>query len=492
MLSTKFNYIWTEKGITLITFLVTLVFFTNIHPVTIISGDDWGNFSSSRSAYPEWQGFNPIKVIPETIMPYSGFIASSIIRPIFGTDFLFSISIITAIIVSSLTAILFNELFKFINKHLGIKKPTAFLSLIIVFLYIFSFLKSKPDSGSSYLLWEINITCYYHYIIPALINTAFSFYLLRINLSIENLKRKTPLYLAWIFTATYACIFSNIFHSIIIASTCTSLIMIKTKRSKNINNFLNENTFYFFVLFLWIISVFFEANGNRASGFSENNFLLQDSISRFFSILKNDSNKLYRNLLAACWLIGIVTVILSKKNNQAKTILEIVLLLLFSGAMIFSFVMLVCAKSSPSYTERPAAMWGIYMYAFIATAIVLCWVSEKHKIIISVLPIIIFILACKAAAPNTSLKESHNLNLTYDQAYKVTNSIINQVINADQKGEKNITLLVPKGDDNDNWPFPVYMGSSIYYTLKSNRIISNKITISIKPDINENIRLGIE
>ena len=46
-------------------FAVVAVFFTVIHPVTIISGDEWINLSSGRQAYPQWGGFNPIKVVPD-------------------------------------------------------------------------------------------------------------------------------------------------------------------------------------------------------------------------------------------------------------------------------------------------------------------------------------------------------------------------------------------------------------------------------------------
>lgn len=476
---------------TIFVFLATLIFFINIHPVTIISGDDWGNFSSSRSAYPEWHGFNPIKVIPETIMPYSGFIASFVIKPILGVNFLFSIAIVTAIIVSLLLSVFFNELFKFINIHLRVKKEVTVFVLAIIFLYMFSFLKSKPDNESTYLLWEINITCYYHYIIPAIINTTFSLYLLRTDLSLSELKRKKPLYVGWIFFVVYSCIFSNIFHSIIIASACISKILILTIQRKNTKNFLNYGAVYFVILSVWMLSVFFEANGERASSFSENTLLLQDSIVRFVSIVASNSNRIYRNLLIACWAIGAGVFLISKSRKDKNLLLKESILFLSLGMIVFIFVMLVCAKSSPGYTERPAAMWGIYINIFIATGLLLAWIVERNKISIYFLPIIIFILVSKAAAPNTSLREPYNLNLTYEQAYKITDNIINQVMDADQKNQKELELRVPKEADEDNWPFPIYMGQSVYDTLKSNGIISNKIKIKIKPDEGMNEELHI-
>lgn len=473
-------------------FLITLIFFVNIHPVTIISGDDWGNFSSSRSAYPEWHGFNPIKVIPETIMPYSGFIASFVIKPILGVDFLFSIAIMTAIIISSLISLLFNELFKFMNLYLKIEKKTTTFVLIIIFLYIFSFLKSKPNSESPYLLWEINITCYYHYIIPAIINTIFSLYLLRTDFSVEALRKRSSLYIGLFFLVTYSCIFSNIFHSVIIAATCFIKILFLAIQQKNVKKIFSSGLFYLAILFVWILSAIYEANGERASGFSQDTLLLQDSIIRFISIVVKDSNKVYRNLLAICWIGGILIFTISKSEKNKNSLLKNSILFLFLGSIVFAFVMLVCAKSSPGYAERPAAMWGIYINIFIATGLILAWIIEKYKIFAYFLPIIIFMLISKAAAPNTSLRESHNLNLTYEQAYKITNNIINQVADADQKNQKELSLRVPKEPDGDNWPFPIYMGQSVYDTLKSNRIISNKIKITIKPDFTINQELNID
>ncbi|HGT1135002.1 TPA: hypothetical protein ACMV1R_001848, partial [Salmonella enterica subsp. enterica] len=42
---------------------ISLYFFLVSHPTVIISGDDWGNLTSTRALYPQWGIANPIKVM---------------------------------------------------------------------------------------------------------------------------------------------------------------------------------------------------------------------------------------------------------------------------------------------------------------------------------------------------------------------------------------------------------------------------------------------
>ena len=54
-------------------------------------------------------------------------------------------------------------------------------------------------------------------------------------------------------------------------------------------------------------------------------------------------------------------------------------------------------------------------------------------------------------------------------------------------------LVVPKGDDRDNWPHPMYMGGNISRTLYRHGIITQPLKITIKPDtkMNEKYHIAI-
>lgn len=58
--------------------------------------------------------------------------------------------------------------------------------------------------------------------------------------------------------------------------------------------------------------------------------------------------------------------------------------------------------------------------------------------------------------------------------------------------KKEMVLIVPKGDNRDNWPHPKYMGGNISRTLYAHGVISQDMKITIKPDenINKKFHLG--
>ena len=83
-------------------------------------------------------------------------------------------------------------------------------------------------------------------------------------------------------------------------------------------------------------------------------------------------------------------------------------------------------------------------------------------------------------------------NIAPYKCVNVDNDLINQIVTADKNGKTEMQLVVPKGDNRDNWPHPKYMGGNISRTLYSHGIISKNIKITVKPDenMNRNYHLG--
>lgn len=455
-------------------FISSMLFFTTVHPITIISGDDWSNLSLARSAYPMWKGFNPIKVLPETLMPYSGFIASFVIKPL-GISYLFSLTLITALLLSSLLAIFFYQFYMFFTETLHSNKKTTSLIGLVFFISLFGAFKSQTNSY--YLLWEINLTCYYNYVIPALMNSAFVLYLSRTDIKEKLLSSKSCYFFSYIALISYLCIFSNIFHSLILlvfSGLTTSINIIKRKPIKN-------SYFYLAIIFIWGISAFFEINGGRASGIGSHTLFIKESIVRFALFLK-ETNKTYRLLFILAISFGfIATFFHLKYDKDYRTFLSYFWASNICCFLSWLLLIFICSKSSPDYAERPVAMWGFYIYAIIASCIAIDYFFKKFEKAIIILPILTLIILSKALTPGYSLKESHNLNLTYSRAYDITNNIIEQVKEADKIGLQEMTLRVPKTYANDNWPFPIYMGTTVSETLKADGIINKNIKITISP-----------
>lgn len=158
--------------------------FTVIHPVTITSGDEWINLSSGRQAYPQWGGFNPIKVVPEVSFPLFGNIASSVVMPL-GFTFLEAIAYLTAVLVAVLVVLFLYQFYLLMRKTAGLSTYTSSVLVIFYLLCLFGLFRTLNNNNSPYLLWEQNLTCYYHYIVPALINGTLALYVLRMSSTLK-------------------------------------------------------------------------------------------------------------------------------------------------------------------------------------------------------------------------------------------------------------------------------------------------------------------
>ncbi|QGH31064.1 hypothetical protein [Kluyvera intermedia] len=471
-------------------FIITLLFFTIIHPVTIISGDDWQNMAASRSIFPEWGGFNPIKVMPELSFPFSARVASTLIMP-FGFDFLTSVMIITAILTATILTIFLYQTYLFIVEKFDVTSFSAKAATFIFFLCFFGLFKTKDNSNSSYLLWEINITCYYHYIYPALINSSFVLFLMRQNKGDNILKKDHALRNATICLVSYVCIFSSVFANIILCSYSGLMLLIGIYEHRlKLIDALKANLFHVFILLLWIMAVVFEGNGGRASQIESSNLQLVSTIQSVDRYLSSIDLFYFYTLLfgvVAALSISLSAYIFKKDKKIANEFICMAVLWLLSTIAL----LLICAKSSPSYAERPAAIFAFYLYPILISTSAIARMMQTNKLVFVSSIIAIFSMLNIATSTGTSLKESHNLNLNFHKAKLVGQHIIDQAQSAEANGARSVTIFVPKGNNYDNWPFPTYMGKRLSKTLKVNGLIENTIDIKIVPDSGLNEKYGI-
>ncbi|MEN3753677.1 hypothetical protein ABC733_16745 [Mangrovibacter sp. SLW1] len=308
----------------------------------------------SRAAYPQWHGFNPIKVVPELSLPFVGYFSSFLLKP-FGVEFFLGVAVITAFVTSSAVAIFLIQLHLLLKEKFATDSRLSLIITSILFLYFFGMFKSTDNSP--YLLWEINLTCYYHYVLPALMNGSFVIYLMRKDVNNSLYSRFLNGESLFLVLVTYLCIFSSIFASIILASYCGSrlltsiLVNIKCKAY-----ILKNNQFDIFALVVWFISAIYEMNGGRASQIEESGLEIGKSISNLIQFL-HYTDPLFGGLLVVSLISGICffSIGYGKNTLEIKNAYWMSLL-----SWIFSFIalILVCAKASPSYAERPVAMWG--------------------------------------------------------------------------------------------------------------------------------------
>ena len=471
-------------------FAVIVVFFTTIHPVTIISGDEWINLSSGRQAFPEWGGFNPIKVVPEVIFPLFGNISSSILMPL-GLDFLAAIAYLTALLIAILVVVFLYQFYAFMRERFEFSPYTSTILTLFYLLCLFGLFRTLNNNNSPYLLWEHNLTCYYHYIVPALINGSLAIFFLRRTEELKNILKSEPVISGVIILTIYLCVFSNIFASVFLAVICGLVILFDfIHRRFNILDTLKNFPFHLITLIMWALSAIYEMNGGRAGRMAKDHLDISGTINVLSSLVSLIDNTFFI-VLAIGIVCGILFLATHSSSINKSTLRYGFWITLLACLITTIALILICAKASPNYAARPVAMWGIFMYLIIASSIGIGLIVERWKTVTYIAPIVLFCLLNKTTDQKNSLRESHNGNVPYSVAYAIGQNIISQVQNAVDANEKTMILYVPKGDNHDNWPFPITRGKAISETLKSNGLIHRNIEIKIQPDITLNHKYGM-
>lgn len=151
----------------------------------------------------------------------------------------------------------------------------------------------------------------------------------------------------------------------------------------------------------------------------------------------------------------------------------------------------MCAKASPGYIGRSDTCFGILFYVLLIAFVSLAYIWKNHPRLSYGAYMALFFALCMSMNNFKNYRESTMGNNAPKDCVAVDNFIIEQVVSAVNRGEKEMVLIVPKGDNRDNWPHPKYMGAAVSRTLYTHGIINRQITIKIKPDVSVNKKYNI-
>lgn len=161
-------------GIQLLIFLFLIVFLTRVFPLVPFDGDDWSYIGSMRLPIPEWGVWNPTRVLPETLMPLTGYIGAYLIYPFTG-KYVQSLTLASAIVYSLFVLLMLIMFYRALRKRLKASFNAAVTSEVLFFLSLF--LLFKDTNQASYdLLWAVDLACVFFYIIPGLLNVGLMLY----------------------------------------------------------------------------------------------------------------------------------------------------------------------------------------------------------------------------------------------------------------------------------------------------------------------------
>ena len=454
-------------------FVFFFIFFTKVHPIILFDTDDWCYSFFSRVAYPARKLWNPTRILPETIMPIV-LLFGNIILSIVSDNFITNTIIINAITVSFFILLYIYSFYNLLKNKLNLKTSYNICILILFILLHFLIFRSA-NINNNYMFYSLDACCYYYYLIPGLLNASLVMnYMVYDKFYFKNKLIITSL----LFLMCYLAIFSNVFHSIILATFVGARLLFKIIQEKILskNNFkiqrvlefIKKNIFELIILISWVLVQLFEIGGGRAKSLESNNsffILFKNSVSEFIKVF-NQFNGAFTIILIVSLVIGIYLLfknklykILNVKNSLLALFLSIV------------YLLLLCSKAGTWYITRPDVLIGIFFYLFILICLVFAYLIKKYNELFILLPTILFILLFEINTSTKTFKEPNVLNIDHQNVIYINEKIVSQI--KDASVGKTKVIYIPKFTSNDNWPIANYGTNWIVESLYKHGVINN-------------------
>lgn len=356
--------------------------------------------------------------------------------------------------------------------------------------------------NGNYLLKEVNVTCIYHYTIPAFLNISVVLFLMNHEAQGKQILCLNNSYLNFILIiCLYLCIFSNLFINCVLLSYASFIILncsvqefrnkISTKDS--FISVLKGNYQYLLLIVVWGLSAYLESKGGRAASlgikapFTFNR--VEQAFSYFFSTTIDaiGIKKAHIILLLACTALAnlaLIRKILTKKiQNQDKTFLYNQIMLCWMISFIIFYQILLSVKTDCWYQQRSSVMLCWFIWILLEFFLCLFYINRFISHISAFVSLILIILSCNLLIQKPVFEETNMLpNTNILAVKKFSNDIVDRLKKAEQQEFTELKLQVPNFKRNDNWPLGVYAGDAIANTLRKHGIIKRKLKVVIVPD----------
>lgn len=493
-------------------FFAIFIFFTRIHPLVIFDTDDWLGISYKRHPIPLWGDWNPTRVFPEVLMPLCGDIAAFFVYPLTG-DYIRSFTLVNGAVVALFIVLYMHMFFELLYKKWKLPTFRAF-AFSTVFLLLHFLVFRSSDTGNEYLFFAPNVTSYYYYVIPALLNCSLVLYLLRNDVLYDGWRKlKSGTFTnhtvrnSILFLALYFALFSNLYQSVILAAFIGCQLLFELfnfmKEKGNLKEFkevAKKNVFRLIFIFAWAIEQIFEVNGGRASSFPKGNFL-QSVINVVKSMLNKVRlmNKLFLFGTLAIFLLTIAIVIYNhvKKSSKEKTaywrVYRQISILSVSEILIIVYLILLCSRADKM--GKPDVWLSILFFVFLGLVLCGSYIFSKLRLLDILLPLVCCFLVFETRTSNRTFLDTKIGGVDNTTCAAIDNDIVSQFIETEKNGESEMVLYVPEFDlgTHDNWPLWIYRGSWIAQTLYRHGVIDRPITVTqMIPTREKNIQFHLD
>lgn len=470
----------------LLVFFFLYLWFSKIHALVVFDADDWSYLAYVRMATPIWGEWNPAKVFPEVVFPFFSTVAAYVLTPLTG-DYITAQTMMHAFVVSvSITGYLwcFSCL---LRRGFSLSRLTA--SLLTLLFLAFHFLAMRSgEFDNQYLLYCVDLNCYYNYLLPSLLNASLVMCLIANRKMQAFLKAGAPAVKGCFYVVVYLAIFSNLPSSGILAAYAGSVLLldlIRRWKQRHWKRFWGENAFCLGILAAWLVSAVFELSGGRASSASDGSSI----VYRLYVSCKNlleailDCNRIFLLCVFAALIIAGITLLLSKgRTDTARWLISVGTAVLIALAAYGVYTVLLCAAVNPNSLFRSEYLFGIFFYTVLLSLLALSYLLSRYPKILLTLPLLLLFLVSTIDTREKTFLESNFANAAPSVCAEISRDLIRQLQEADRQGLSETVLRVPlyvsDPETQDNWPHSLFLVKRIPGTLYAHGLISRNIDVT--------------
>lgn len=470
-----------------ILFLFFTLFFTIIHPLVPFCTDDWININIARPFYPSIFCWNPTKVFPESLEPLASMVAAYIIYPVIH-DYVYAFIITNAITISSFITIYLSSLHKLLEDKYRINQWSC-ICIVSIFTILHFLILKVNDNNNDFLWHATDCNCYYHYIIPTLLNASFVMWLMRHNI---NLKKMDTCSLSCLCFITYLALFSNLYSSVILIAYVGAFLFFNLiDFNKNYNKWLwsytRQYSFYIIILVCWLLIQMFEVNGTRANAYGHLKDPFWSSVVSTIDNLLSIKYNIYFLITVFGTIIATILVFL-KNKNKFSSIFKNYKVTLLSLLLSNIYLILLSSKVDSENVLKGNIVFSSVFFFLLIIALCLGFLYSYSKYIKLTLPFLIFILFASLNSRNSVFRDIL-FEFGYDaQTYIEQNrNIIKQVTDADALGCHEVIINVPEFENPGHYPLSDDCSNFVGFSLYKHNIIKNRIITHFNTSSNNNL-----
>lgn len=472
-----------------IVFIYLVVFFTQIHPLIMFDADDWTYISIVRNAVPMKDGWNPTRILPETLMPVCGFIAAYVVTPLTG-NYIFSVTAVCAVAVSIFIVLYLYFFMCAIKKVFALSEQQTFaIALLFLLAHFWAFCRLRTENNL-HLFLAADLTCYFYYTIPTLLN-AVCVCLFEADRSFW--KKPGNMGKGLLLLILYLTICSNMYSSIVIAAYSGMVLLMEgimpaicSKSFSALKKGLWGNGIFLGIMGAWFVSLAFEVQGGRAH-MSKVAFETERIKIAWEAFVKGLSqlNIIFVLFFVVVVLLAFALLAMSRlRTPEDKVFCKKFLAYTICAGVILLYLILLCAVGNmASYMRRGDVLLALFFYVFLILVVCGIYILKKLPAFEMLFPLMICIVLFYCNTNGKTFRDARYRSDLFgnETAYQISANIYDRVVTACQNGEDEIAIYVPELGG-DNWPLANYMGTRVADTLYEHGQIERRITVNIVID----------